>query len=699
MVAQGSPGRRRRNERLVSLQSVKARSARRWAPPPAPRPLGVFARTMLLPDGDSRATQWMPETEPAQALWLEIHDSGQFTTFVDVAPSQRGKTLRVILAPSIHGLVEKRESWAYVMPNLDKLAQNWEGKIRPAIEGTGFGAWLPTKGPGSKGGKPPALSLRDPSTGLVSGRLYFMALGSGTETSTSSVSVGGLCLDEADDADSAGQIQLVFKRIEAARNGRIYIASTVNERKRGDEHPILVFYGNGTQSRLSQRCPHCGQYQILEWDQVDLDRAAVACRHCNVIWSPGDRAAALNASRIVHHGQTVTTDGYVIGDTPQTETFSFLTTCLDYHMGSLPKMVAEYQAGIESAQRGDHSLAATFARKRLCADYTADQAQTVDLSPMMIVKLSQQSSYQIGDVPDPIEFITVGVDVQERWHYWKVLGGRTDGTFYHIAAGVENLQNLHGRALESNEPATIDARHACMERISREVMRWSGERKIVRRMIDVGHALDHLRPWLAKHPEWTPVVGRGEGQVWRQRLAGTGNRVEGGYLAGVADIRRQVDALGTWILWLLDVDNLRERVHDGYLLPREAPGAGHLPRGIELRSRDLNIKADSPTGWWARHLTAEIRKLDPISGKVEWVKRDGGGRHDLLDATVYAYAGALAHGTYLRQQAPTDKPPSAAPNAASIPRPYANELPVMPKANQAGRQFYQRKFSINRSRK
>lgn len=663
--------------------------------------MAQFARDMRLPDGPHQGDPWLPETEPAQALWLAEHDSGRWRHFVDVAPSQRGKTLKTILCPALHGLTEHRQSVAYVMPNLDKLAQNWEGKIKPGIEGAGFGAWLPTKGPGSKGGKPAALSFRDPATGLVASRFYFMAMGhGGRETSLSSVSVARIVIDEADDAESAGQLQLALKRLESFAFGRSYIASTVNDRGGRSDHPILELYQASSASRITQRCPHCTGYQVLEWDQVDLSTVQVACRLCAATWSPGDRIAALNAARLVHRGQTVTPDGIVCGEPPAGESFGLLTTCLDYHMGSLPAMVAEFIQAQDAAGRGDHSLAKTFAHKRLCGDYVIDQMQTVDVSANLICKLSASSSYQAGEVPAPVEFLTVGVDCQERWHYWKLIGARADGTFYHIAAGIENLHDQSGRALENNQPATDAARWNCMDRISREVSRWSNieGKPIVRRMVDVGYATEVLRGWLAKRPEWTAVVGRAESQIWRQKMNHQGNRVEGGYLSGVADIRRQTDALGVWMMWMLDVDAIRSRIHDGYLLPREDAGAGHLPRGIELRSRDLGIKVDSPMGWWARHLSAEIRKVDPLSGQVEWMKRDGGGRHDLLDSTVYAYGGALAHIAYIQQQAPPAIPKPTNYTATSIPRDYA-ETSQMPKQPQSGKQFYQRKFSISRSRR
>ena len=159
-------------------------------------------------------------------------DSGQWRKIIVTAPSQRGKTLKAILCPMLHAVADCRQSCGFVLPSLDKLSQAWDGKIRPAIEGTGYGAWLPTMGPGSRGGKPPVLTMRDPETGNRAGLVYFMAMGTGgRETQVSMVSPQILLIDEADDADSAGQISLISKRTQSwGKQGRVYIASTVNDR-------------------------------------------------------------------------------------------------------------------------------------------------------------------------------------------------------------------------------------------------------------------------------------------------------------------------------------------------------------------------------------------------------------------------------------------------------------------------------------
>ncbi len=63
----------------------------------------------------------------------------------------------------------------------------------------------------------------------------------------------------------------------------------------------------GDQRRFWVRCPHCGEHQVLDWEQVTWDgkgqdgadqhpaTARYACAHCGVLWGDGERKAAIRA--------------------------------------------------------------------------------------------------------------------------------------------------------------------------------------------------------------------------------------------------------------------------------------------------------------------------------------------------------------------------------------------------------------------
>ncbi len=63
----------------------------------------------------------------------------------------------------------------------------------------------------------------------------------------------------------------------------------------------------GDQRRFWVPCPHCGEHQVLDWEQVTWDgksqdgadqhpaTARYACAHCSVLWGDGERKAAIRA--------------------------------------------------------------------------------------------------------------------------------------------------------------------------------------------------------------------------------------------------------------------------------------------------------------------------------------------------------------------------------------------------------------------
>ncbi len=233
------------------LQECIAAHAAGFEPPAPARDVYTFACDTTLPDGLLAGSKLNPSCERAVELWLQTMRSGKYRWMIQIAPSQRAKTTIGILIPFLHGLIEEKVNVGYVMPNLEKLEQKWEGSLKPMIDGCGYGAYMPTKGPGSQGGKPSVLTIRDPQTQRRLSRAYFMALGKGgSETATAANPCSILLIDEADDAENAGQLKLAQKRIKGyGAAGRGVIVSTINARVGRDLHPILELNEEATKTR------------------------------------------------------------------------------------------------------------------------------------------------------------------------------------------------------------------------------------------------------------------------------------------------------------------------------------------------------------------------------------------------------------------------------------------------------------------
>ena len=618
------------------LAPINAVRASRWQPPPAPMPLEQFARTMRLPDGPATGQLWDPASEPAQRLWIEAVASKRWNRFVHVAPSQRGKTLAAILLLWLHAVTQRRQQVGYVMPNLNKLEQNWEGKIKPAIEGTGFGAWLPSKGPGSKGGKPAVLTMRDPVTGLVAARSYFMAMGGGgRESALSSVSPLLLLVDEADDAANAGQIELAFRRIEShGADGIAVIASTVNDRVNRDEHPVLVMHAQGTRSRMHHRCPHCSEYFAPDFEHFDSERAAITCPKCAVVWSESDRHAALNAALMVHHGQTAS-GGQVVGPEPEARVFSLLTVGSDYHMAVPENIAAEYRAAKSAELRADFSLMRNHMHKVWCRPYVEPEPEG-ELTAKTLAGFSGNSTVQKRTVPAWALSLALTQDVQGDRHYWLAVALGADERWAIVDWGYEMLvPHEPGQEVSDRAPTKAD-RIRVLDRVRDMADHgWQiegGDQRMrpVQRGVDIGYLTADIIAWIQGNPSWKAVRGVGQDEVSDAASGGTEKPLPPEIRATKA--LRAVRPPG-WRLfwWKVDGHVFRRAAHAALMRTADQPGSGMVPAGLKSNT-DLLL-----------HLTGEIwtEPEEGARGKPYW--REVRKRHDYLDCLVYALALALLH--------------------------------------------------------
>ncbi len=609
----------------ATLAPLNSRLSDDLRPPRPPRPMSEFAGTLLLPDGPSAGLRWVPASEPTQRAFYEVIESCLFRKFVVVAPSQRGKTLKAVLCPTLHAIAECRQSVAYVMPNLDKLTQNWTGKIEPAIIGTGYKDWLPVTGPGSKGGKPAVLTLRDPSTSLVAGRIYFMAMGTGPrETSLSSNTAQTVVCDEADDAESAGQLALVFKRSESFRGaGRGYVVSTVNrhalpgggERSKVEHHPILALHAQGTRHRWHHLCSHCHDLGIPDFEHVNTEADCIACPRCGVHWSEADRTAALNGGAWRATVESPETAGV----------YSELTTGLDYHMASIPDICANIREAKKAEAMGDPSLMRTVMHKIFCRPYEAPLG-AVAITNKGLAIASSLSDYDKRIVPHWVSHLCSGVDIQGDRLYWIVAGIGPDDRWCIVDWGYE----MYVPKSETRHPTPGDQRRTLDELDAKFNAGWKkeGTEQIYcplpgLRALDVGDNTDALVGWLRGVRGWRAVKGCG-----RDTIKHLGKVLELPPEAKHFVELRQPDG---WPVPLCHVigENVRRWIHSALLRKPYTPASGMLPRGLGSGESLL------------LHLSGEVWVEESEKGGkfvAGYWNDKAHPRHDFLDALIYAIA-------------------------------------------------------------
>jgi phage terminase large subunit GpA-like protein len=580
---------------MTALAECDAMSAARWMPPPAPRTMAAFARTLRLPDGPQAGDPWDPDTEPAQRAWLEEWDSGRWSWLECIASRQRGKTLIGMLAPLLWSIVEQRRSVGVILPNLDKLAQNYEGKYKPAFDNSGYAAWFPSKGPGSRGGRPAAISLREPESGHVAGRVYFMALGKGaSETAVSSVSPGTVLLDEADDAENAGQLANACGRIDGwGSDGRAVIVSTLNQRGGRVGHPTLQFYGDGSKSRWGHTCPLCGECRPIEFENVNIAESRISCPSCGALWNEDQRRRAIAGGRFVHGTDTPTRPRF----------FSLILWELDFLRGSLPTVVNEFKAACIAKDGGDRSLWVTFVNKRLCREDTEGDGEIPQTIDLHLAARTTKSPHARGTLPPGCSVVTIGADTGKREAWWLSLGMRPDLSWYISDWSVKTTGDHRA------EP-TPDQQRDMLDRMRERATR-TGRADAMG--VDVGYNTDLVAPWAKAHGF---RLMRGD-----SRPTGRKDEDHNRTLPSWAEARRQDDGS----VWLF-IDGAAVKAEIAKALAREPgePGAGHLPIGQEAGD------------WLIRHLTSEVWD----SKHQTWVRRPGRDNH-LLDCLVYAWALAM----------------------------------------------------------
>jgi phage terminase large subunit GpA-like protein len=644
---------------LADLDDARARRIR---PPSQPRTHRQVAGTMTLPDGPHAGEIWDPATEPIQSVWIARLDDARFKRRTLVTPSQRGKSLMGIALPLVRTLTELCQNVSYIMPNLDKLNQSWEGKIKPLIVGCGYGAWLPEKGPGSRGGRPAAITLRNPETGARTGTLYFQAAsGGGKETSLASVTAQRASADEGDDFESEAHLKLGQKRTESYGDaGEFDAVSTVNERKGRDGHPILQSYALGTRTRVWFQCPHCAWkggaagFQILKRENLTFEgvdgptarrTARYRCDYCDVLWTEGDRKKALAVFREVHHGQAVDASGNVTGPEPSTDHYSLLANDLEWNMAVMGRIAEDEWAAKQAIEeRGDHSLMRQLCHKRWCLDYTADvedmengaeltwgdllgRSQKCAWGPSVSStdrSVEQGKSYtysrHIAEPPNEAQWAIGGVDVQNNRIYYVLMAANRQNTTWDCAWGYQYARPDH-------MPWDTAELHRLLDSADLWFHRTAGTLSLPLIGLDTGDFTKELNSWLQgrSHTPWRAIKGTSSPM-----------NHEPGDIEGIIHRRGS--------LYSINSDATRDLVQAAYRRPNGEPGAAHIPKGLH------NLPSDRA---YLQHLVAEMRIFDQKTKKTRL--RQGPGRWDWLDCRRIAYALNRLHLQRVGDQDASDK--------------------------------------------
>jgi hypothetical protein len=628
-----------------------------WTPSRPPQTHREFAKLRTkLPGGPLKGTAYDPGTDPVQSWFTYQLDSGRWESLTWTAPPQiAGKTQCAILVPALRAVIELRAAVGYGLPTLHDLDRGWQTKVAPTIKDAGLGDYLPERGPGSKGGRPPSVTFEDPASNRSPlGSFVFLA-GAAKQVTCQIIVMDELdawrtadgdprwndiedCWARADSFQSAA-LRIGTGTIECDDPARSIVLSLVNER--------------GTGTRLHQRCPHCfafapSEFANFQYEYRTADNgpdlghasatAAYVCPSCAVRWSEDDRRKALLAGVFAHKGQTVDAGGVIQGAGPSTRHLGLRTHALDCiltTMGAIAEKWAAARFALE--QHGNHEPMRKFTRYQQVACYVGDQQQDADSkeTPHTHRTLAARSertawaevvensddgklwSRYAAAIPDCVKLCVGAIDLQRNRLYWTLTGIDDDRRTYDLAWGIERA-----RSGGDKEPPPFAAGElsATLARTAEWIEELSGER-FKGGVIDVsdGVTQGEAAEWLSTAGKWSAI--QGEDRLPAQRPDGR--------------ITHRSSALAWDTSWRNGMGSYRvvtdlaqQAVAESYRMDPASPGAGLLPG--PLRAGNAYLRHLTGVGW-----------TTTSAGRRVWKALPGAGRADYLDCRAYATAVAV----------------------------------------------------------
>jgi Phage terminase large subunit (GpA) len=574
-----------------------------------------FAPTVTLPDGKFKGNSLVPM--PSQECILQAMDAG-YRHIIICKPVQDGATT-IALVPLMRRAIREHQTALLCYPTGDSAKDIWTTKTLPVL--LIYGGQEPKSGGGSKGGAARVVTLPG------GGRFMLRSGGGRGESNQASVSGDCMLVDELDDWPDARTILNVRKRIKESPDPLLMEMSTIKK-----DHGSLVLnaWTLGTKSHLEFPCIHCGAFQQMLWEQVDLERCTYVCFHCKTHWTELDRLVSLTSWKRVD-------------ENPQATAFSLRWSALDSPLSKIREEIhgtvslPGYLSALRAVENGDHSEMRSFNRDRLARIYEGDtQAEEGDIGPLTKENLARRSmafgwarpvvdihpekiwSRYVTDAPPLAECAVVAVDVQQDRLYWVCIAFSFAGSTWDLAWGQERCRMRKvGEILEPEPwgPGDLSQTLSRLDAFLPEITSLPIKHKI----IDTRYEGQELASWLKNNHLWRALIG-----------VGTLAKVD----PEQQNKKRRIllpNLLAYDNLWLprlgrfeIVTERARERVHAAYRKSPSEPGAAMLPGGLPTNDH------------YIRHLCSWLLETDPKTNQTKWVRKQK--RDDHLDCRCYAQA-------------------------------------------------------------
>lgn len=604
------------------------RDVLRFARPRRVRPLLDFAEQELrYPTGRFRGQKFSRTYQPATSLLMaELSRDHWLQTFV-VGPHQGGKSFSII-AWMLWCLFEKQEDVIFGLPDLGMRSTKWRKDILPMIQASAYRTMLPRSGAGSKGGVAEIIVFENGVS------LQFMGAGGG-DTQRAGATARNLIVTEAEafgirgaGSEEASKWEQIQGRVaHFAGSERIIAESTVTI----ETALMWSNYSGGTASVVVCKCHGCREYvapereHLVGWQDAKTEEQARAagrfsCPNCGILWSENDRLKNLQTAVLKHSGQTVTTDGELVGPKPPTRKLGFRFSAATNMFSDAGSIAVEEwtRARTENNQQRDNRDRALF-QFRFAVPVKPTVIEIDPLDGRVLLLRSMLPG--MGIVPDDTVKLYAGVDVRKTQVHWTVIAFR-ESTGPHVTAwGVETLDTslLFPEALKISctklqamfrEGFPVDGRDEYMP--------------VRLTLIDAHWNTWEIQPIADLDDFWMPAMGFGSGLLKSKSYRAPRNITDSCRVIGqgfhVANVQDR-------LLVEMNASYWKSRLHA--MLRQQIGSASGL---TIAKSDDRRLRE------YIAHLTSEAEIEEYIGGELTSRWEEPTGPNHWLDSTSYATA-------------------------------------------------------------
>lgn len=248
------------------------------------------------------------------------------------------------------------------------------------------------------------------------GGILFLS-GGNSPNSYAQKSVRNLMMDDLDRfptqiGDEGDPVELARGRVKAFTRHKLLFASTPTIK---GASLIERGYEDGDQRKYHVACPHCGERQILRWEQV---RANVTHTAAHYICEQGCIIEE-------HHKPAMLDSGVWIATFPERRVRSYHISALYAPIGLGPSWL-DLVVQFKRVHKDPQSLK-TFINQNLGEAW---EDQTDKLKPHELAK--RAGEYGLGMIPPGCLALTAGIDTQDKWLAITLLGWGEDGRHWII---------------------------------------------------------------------------------------------------------------------------------------------------------------------------------------------------------------------------------------------------------------------------